>query len=212
MMPGFPKETRFTPYLTLRNTSEKPLDVALQLNYMAGSSAVNRPIRAQHLAPFESRKMDLRPALIATGLKNFSGSVNISARRRASRFTCKMAKSSRCRLAKLIAFGKSLFTARFTTEDGLGRPLTKGTGAPLSDPSSPLVFPRNENRIFGPESQSCAACHNLPRAGGGGDPVGCPWRVRPSFSRVSKSCLPLPSPSSLTKTASPSVGRQPIRD
>ena len=75
-------------------------------------------------------------------------------------------------LGKLIAFGESLFVARFTTEDGLGRPLTKGTGALLSDPSSPLVFPRNSNRVSGPESQSCAACHNLPRAGGGGDSVG----------------------------------------
>ncbi|MGH9734950.1 MAG: hypothetical protein ACRD8A_10220 [Candidatus Acidiferrales bacterium] len=75
-------------------------------------------------------------------------------------------------LRKLIAFGESLFVARFTSEDGLGRPQTKGTGEPLSDPSSPLVFPRNSNRISGPESQSCAACHNLPRAGGGGDRVG----------------------------------------
>lgn len=50
-------------------------------------------------------------------------------------------------LPNLIAFGKSLFVARFTTDDGLGRPLTIGTGAPLSDPSSPLVFPRNSNRI-----------------------------------------------------------------
>lgn len=81
-------------------------------------------------------------------------------------------EEQRMSLAKLIAFGESLFVARFTSEDGLGRPMTKGTGAPLSDPSSPLVFPRNENRISGPESQSCAACHNLPRAGGGGDPVG----------------------------------------
>ncbi|MGH9734952.1 MAG: di-heme oxidoredictase family protein [Candidatus Acidiferrales bacterium] len=75
-------------------------------------------------------------------------------------------------LRQLIAFGESLFVARFTSEDGLGRPQTKGTGSPLSDPSSPLVFPRNSNRISGPESQSCAACHNLPRAGGGGDRVG----------------------------------------
>src|SRR5207249_6250374 len=34
MMPGFPKETTFSPYLVLRNTTEKPLDVSLQLNYM----------------------------------------------------------------------------------------------------------------------------------------------------------------------------------
>jgi hypothetical protein len=72
---------------------------------------------------------------------------------------------------KLIDFGRELFLARFTVEDGLGRPLTKGTGAPLSDPSAPLVFPRNFNRISSPDSQGCAACHNLPRPGGGGDRV-----------------------------------------
>lgn len=74
-------------------------------------------------------------------------------------------------LKKLVEFGQQLFVARFTTEDGLGRPMTKGTGAPLSDPTSPLVFPRNFNRISSPDSQGCAACHNLPRPGGGGDRV-----------------------------------------
>jgi Di-haem oxidoreductase, putative peroxidase len=74
-------------------------------------------------------------------------------------------------LRKLIAYGEKLFTARFTIQDGLGRPLTKGTGAPLADPSSPLVFPRNFNRISSPDSQGCSACHNLPRPGGGGDRV-----------------------------------------
>lgn len=73
---------------------------------------------------------------------------------------------------KLIEFGQALFVARFTAEDGLGRPQTKGTGTPLSDPSNPLTFPRNFNRLSGPDSQSCFACHNLPRAGGGGDRVG----------------------------------------
>lgn len=74
-------------------------------------------------------------------------------------------------LKKLVDFGLKLFVARFTTEDGLGRPMTKGTGNPLSDPLSPLVFPRNFNRISSPDSQGCAACHNLPRPGGGGDRV-----------------------------------------
>lgn len=71
----------------------------------------------------------------------------------------------------LIAFGKKLFEARWTIQEGAGRPLTKGTGAPLSDPSSPLVFPRNTNRLSGPEANSCSGCHNLPYPGGGGDIV-----------------------------------------
>lgn len=79
MMPGFPKGTAFSPYLALRNTTEKPLDVSLQLNYMAGAAAVNRALPAQHLAPLESRQMDLQSALIAAGLKNFNGSINLSA-------------------------------------------------------------------------------------------------------------------------------------
>lgn len=71
----------------------------------------------------------------------------------------------------LVDFGKRLFTARWTAEDGGGRPLTKGTGNPLSDPLAPVVFPRNFNRISGPDANSCAGCHNLPDIGGGGDIV-----------------------------------------
>jgi hypothetical protein len=69
----------------------------------------------------------------------------------------------------LIAYGKKLFQAHFTSQEGAGRPLTKGTGAPLSDPTSPLIFPRNTNRISGPDSNSCAGCHNQPISGGAGD-------------------------------------------
>lgn len=79
MMPGFPKTTAFTPYLVLRNTTEKPLSVALQLSYMAGATAVSRTLRAESLAPLESRQMDLHSTLIAAGLRNFNGSVNLSA-------------------------------------------------------------------------------------------------------------------------------------
>src|SRR6184192_2537551 len=73
----------------------------------------------------------------------------------------------------LIDHGRALFTAAWTIEEGGGRPLTKGTGNPLSDPSSPLLFPRNFNRISAPDANSCAGCHNLPFgiAGGGGDIV-----------------------------------------
>jgi cytochrome c peroxidase len=73
---------------------------------------------------------------------------------------------------ELIAFGEKLFNAMWTSQEGAGRPLTKGTGNPLSDPSSPLVFPRNFNRLSGPDTNSCSGCHNKPRIGGGGDIVG----------------------------------------
>jgi hypothetical protein len=67
--------------------------------------------------------------------------------------------------------GQELFNAMWTIEEGGGRPLTKGVGKPLNDPTSPLLFPRNFNRISAPDANSCGGCHNLPRSGGGGDIV-----------------------------------------
>lgn len=72
---------------------------------------------------------------------------------------------------QLIAYGRQLFTAMWTREDGGGRPLTKGTGAPLTDLQSPLIFPRNFNRVSGPDTNGCSGCHNKPATGGGGDIV-----------------------------------------
>jgi len=74
-------------------------------------------------------------------------------------------------MSQLIQFGAKLFNAKFTAQEGAGRPLSKGTGAPISDPSSPLVFPRNFDRISSPEANSCAGCHNAPIPGAGGDRV-----------------------------------------
>ena len=71
----------------------------------------------------------------------------------------------------LISFGQILFIARWTSQEGQGRPLTKGTGNPLSDPTSPLVFPRNFDRLSGPDANSCSGCHNTPFVGAGGDRV-----------------------------------------
>ncbi|MDQ3231654.1 MAG: hypothetical protein M3Q07_07525 [Pseudobdellovibrionaceae bacterium] len=68
----------------------------------------------------------------------------------------------------LIEHGKALFTAVWTPQEGGGRPLSKGTGDPLSDPHSPLVFPRNFNRLSAMDSNSCSSCHNTPFVGGGG--------------------------------------------
>ncbi|MEJ2604605.1 MAG: di-heme oxidoredictase family protein [Gammaproteobacteria bacterium] len=73
--------------------------------------------------------------------------------------------------AELVGHGRLLFDARWTGQDGGGRPFTTGTGRDLADPSAPLVFPRNFNRLSGPDANSCAGCHNQPRSGGAGDQV-----------------------------------------
>lgn len=71
----------------------------------------------------------------------------------------------------LIEYGKKLFMANWTDQEGAGRPLTKGNGAPLADQSHPLVGSRAWNRISGPDANSCYGCHNMPYGipGGGGD-------------------------------------------
>ena len=60
----------------------------------------------------------------------------------------------------LIAYGEKLFKAEWTAQEGAGRPLTKGTGLALSDSNSPLVFPRNFNRISGPDTNSWLVHHD----------------------------------------------------
>lgn len=76
-------------------------------------------------------------------------------------------------LEDLVDHGGKLFSAVWTSQEGGGRPLTKGTGAPLSDPTDPLIFPRNFNRVSAPDANSCAGCHAQPFGivGGGGDIV-----------------------------------------
>jgi hypothetical protein len=74
-------------------------------------------------------------------------------------------------LSELLLHGENLFNANWTSQEGGGRPLTKGTGMPLSDLDNPLVFPRNFNRVSAPDANSCAGCHNSPLSGGNGDIV-----------------------------------------
>jgi hypothetical protein len=72
---------------------------------------------------------------------------------------------------ELIQYGSRLFTAKFTIQEGAGRPLSKGTGASVSDPTSPLVFPKNFDRLSSPDANACSGCHNSPVVGAGGDRV-----------------------------------------
>jgi cytochrome c peroxidase len=62
-----------------------------------------------------------------------------------------------------------LFDAVWTVQEGGGRPALTGTGNELADPDRRLEFPFNMNRVSAPDANSCGGCHNLPRAGGGGD-------------------------------------------
>lgn len=78
---------------------------------------------------------------------------------------------SRLPMARLLEHGRLLFEASWTEQEGGGRPFAKGNGAPLSDPFTPLVFPRNFNRLSAPDANACAGCHSTPFgiAGGGGE-------------------------------------------
>src|ERR1700677_2110636 len=69
-------------------------------------------------------------------------------------------------LPALIARGKVLFKAKFTTEDGAGRP--KATQAIVPTKRRSGVNPAF-TRTSGPDSNSCAGCHNDPVVGGAGD-------------------------------------------
>jgi cytochrome c peroxidase len=93
---------------------------------------------------------------------------------------------------ELLEHGRRLFTASWTTQEGGGRPLTKGTGAPLSDMSEPLVFPRNFNRVSAPDANSCAGCHNAPFgiAGGGGDFVANVFVLAQRFDFATMNMIP----------------------
>ena len=74
-------------------------------------------------------------------------------------------------MKKLLDYGKKVFMANWTEEEGAGRPLTKGTGVALADPTHPLTGARAFNRVSGPDANSCYGCHNQPYgiAGGSGD-------------------------------------------
>jgi len=79
-MPGFPANTTFTPYLALRNTTTKPMDIGLQLNYMPemdGGTPVNRTLPIQRLRPFEAKQVDMESMLGTVGVKNLNGTINL---------------------------------------------------------------------------------------------------------------------------------------
>jgi len=89
-------------------------------------------------------------------------------------------------IESLMLQGSILFAAAHVEEEGAGRPLSKGTGRPLSDPSNPIKDERAFNRISAPDANSCGGCHNLPYgiAGGGGDFVANVFVLGPRFDFI----------------------------
>jgi mono/diheme cytochrome c family protein len=71
-------------------------------------------------------------------------------------------ESGRCSFEKVVKHGEALFTAVFNKLDGQGRPGTTADGQPRTPQPGML-------RTTGPDSHSCASCHNRPRPGGSGD-------------------------------------------
>jgi hypothetical protein len=66
----------------------------------------------------------------------------------------------------IFAKGQEFFSAKFNIFDGQGRPAATGNGTPTKRvPGSAPEF----TRTSAPDANSCAGCHNDPRAGGGGD-------------------------------------------
>jgi cytochrome c peroxidase len=72
---------------------------------------------------------------------------------------------SRKSLKDLAAKGEALFGAKFTSLDGVGRPLATHAIIPTKrrHPNQKLF-----NRISGLDANSCSSCHNEPRIGGAG--------------------------------------------
>ena len=69
-------------------------------------------------------------------------------------------------LLALMEAGEHLFDARFTVEDGVGRPMA--TQAII--PTKRKRVPRTEfSRTAGLDANACSSCHNVPVIGGAGD-------------------------------------------
>lgn len=68
----------------------------------------------------------------------------------------------------LIDQGEALFSAKFTTGDGVGRPMATQAIVPTK---RKRPTPQSFQRLAGPDSNACSSCHNDPITGGAGDLV-----------------------------------------
>ena len=80
----FPPKTVFTPYAVMRNTAERPIEVRLGVNFMANGKPNNVVLPAQTIGPGEARQLPVRDLLEDSGLRKFSGMINLTLRFKAS--------------------------------------------------------------------------------------------------------------------------------
>lgn len=88
-------------------------------------------------------------------------------------------------LGDLFSIGEAFFEAIWNRCDGQGRPAATGTGAARSPFGQPAL-----SRTSGPDSNSCAGCHNAPRVGGGGDVVANVFVLAQALDPVTESIAP----------------------
>lgn len=75
-MMRFPAETTLTPYLILRNTTTKPINLNLRLNYMAENKPILREL-PEKLASMATKRVNLPGVLRSLGIKDLSGSIDV---------------------------------------------------------------------------------------------------------------------------------------
>jgi hypothetical protein len=76
-MMRFPSGITFTPYTVLRNVSNKPLNATPTVWWMAGGAAQSFQLSAISLLPYQTHTLNLPALLVAAGLKDFTGSLNL---------------------------------------------------------------------------------------------------------------------------------------
>src|SRR5258708_18875166 len=91
--------------------------------------------------------LSLLPSLAAADLAHSHAKANTIGQELAVPHHLRDDDEFRLPLSELIEYGKKLFMANWTEQDGGGRPLTKGTGKALSDSRAPLAGIRSFNRI-----------------------------------------------------------------
>jgi len=69
-------------------------------------------------------------------------------------------------LDQLVEQGEALFSAKFTTPDGAGRPMATQAIIPTKRKRPPS---QQFNRVTGTDSNGCSSCHNEPIIGGAGN-------------------------------------------
>ncbi len=124
-----------------------------RLVILACSLTLNGSLAAESM-PAESKTVQAQEPWSERALANPMSSADFSGR------------LDQQRLQTLIDAGEHLFTARFTTLDGVGRPMATQAIIPTKRKRAPRsAF----SRTAGMDANACSSCHNVPLVGGAGD-------------------------------------------